>query len=131
MRLTIGLIFCASLLGACTRISNQAPRPSGFVEGKATVLQVDNALGMATLNVDGRQVPAYWENDIVVPFRVEGVDTHRTADAPANSLAPSKKEIQPVSEHVDLPAKPGDTIVFRGMKTGNDLLLNYVQVVPN
>ncbi|HUO07362.1 MAG TPA: hypothetical protein VM008_03610 [Phycisphaerae bacterium] len=131
MRLATLVLFFAPLLVGCTSTSKQPSRPSAFVQGKATVLQVDNTLGMALLKVDGKQVPAYWESDVVVPFRVEGVDTHRAASAPANSLAPSKKEVQPVTQHVDLPAKPGDTIVFRGMKTGDELLLRYVQVVPN
>ncbi len=131
----MAVLMAALMMAGCasskTPVAKKKMAPSGFVQGKATVLEVDNSLGLAVLKFNGKRTPAYWESDIVTPFHVSTVDSHQTTPAPTQDLANAKDAIHPTEEHVDLQAKPGDTIVFRGMWTGKDLLLRSVAVVPN
>jgi hypothetical protein len=110
---------------------NSAKPRNGFVEGKATVLEVNNELGMAVLKIDEKATPAYWDTEVVAPFRISAVGAHQTTPQPTGDLANAKDAIHPVEERITLPAKVGDTVVFRGMRTGDELLLRAVQVVPN
>lgn len=108
---------------------NSAPSAGGksprtFVQGKATVLEVHNSLGYALLNIDGNQVYGYWESD---PATAQPGSI--SSNGAWGSAVGEGKD--PIVHHQDLPAKPGDTIVFRGFKTGSDIYLSGVQVVPH
>jgi hypothetical protein len=113
-------------LAACSNNSASNSNQAAFVRGKATVLQVDNNLGMAELNIDGKIVDAYWQTEVYVPQ--EGT-IDNSGNGPFSQAVGNYKE--PYSHHIDLPAKVGDTIVFRAMRTGDELLLRSVLVVPN
>ncbi len=131
MRMMAVFVLVPVLMAGCAAPAAKKSAPNGFVQGKAQVLEVDNNLGLAVLKFNGKRTQAYWDSEIVAPFHISGVDSHQTTPAPTQDLANAKDAIQPTEEHVNLPAKPGDTVVFRAMWTGNDLLLRSVQVVPN
>jgi len=123
-KLFLSIIFLA--LAACSSNSASKSNQAAFVQGRATVLQVDNNLGMAQLKINGKIVDAYWQTEIYIPQ--EGT-IDNSGNGPFSQAVGNYKE--PYAHHLDLPAKVGDTIVFRGMKTGDELLLRSVQVVPN
>lgn len=131
MRMMAAMVMGVVVLAGCAGSSPKMERGRGFVQGKAKVLEVNNALGMATLEIDGKRTPAYWDTEVVVPFRLSAVNSHQMTARPTQDLANAKDAIHPVEERVKLPAKVGDTVVFQGMRTGNEVFLRSVQVVPN
>ncbi len=93
-----------------------------FVEGKATVLELHNELAFALLDINGKQVYGYWEAD---PSTAQ--TSTITRSGPWGSAVGVANE--PIVHHQDFPAKPGDTIAFRGLRTGSDIYLTGVRVL--
>jgi hypothetical protein len=124
MRKSILLSSLLFLLPACAHKTNPNPAQATFVQGKATVLQIDHTLGMALLKINGKQTRAYWDTEYAVP----------QDGAIANSgpfQTPVGNYREPVTQRIDIPAKPGDTILYRGMQTHDEILLRAVQVVTD
>ena len=103
-------------------LDEESSASSLYLRGTAQVLSVDRPTGSAVLNFNGRRVLAYWQT--------------QTAYAPVltdtqldSTTSPSGKYLQPqVVDHV-FPAKPGDTIAFLGMHTGDSIFLQGVAVI--
>jgi hypothetical protein len=96
--------------------------PSLFFRGTAKVISIDQALGYARLEYDGRQVDAYWQKEISTAQG--GIVTQADPVRPGVGVYREPEvRVQPLS------AKPGDTIAFIGMRTGNSIFLQGVAVI--
>jgi hypothetical protein len=113
-----------SCLIACARTPlHPRTETSPFIQGRAKVLEVHNALGYALLDIDGKQLYAYWDTD-------PASGQLSTISSPGGFGQAVGEGKDPIVHHQDLSAQPGDTIIYRGLMTGPDLLLRGVAVLP-
>mgnify|MGYP001548458754 CR=1 FL=1 len=121
------LIFPAMMMGpaGCQSVPTKpAATSSAFIQGKAKVLEVSNDLGYALLSIDGKSVYGYWSAE-----REVARDTPMfTKSGPLAEPRSVVKEPTVIPQQ--FPGKAGDTIAFRGMRTGADIYLTGVQVLP-
>jgi hypothetical protein len=119
--LAAGVLMVAACGETVVKQEEAAPNPL-VVKGKAKVVSVDNTLGLAVLEYEGKRVRSYWQTETVLAQR----GTVR-ADDPVK--APVGEYREPVVRAEVFGATPGDTIDFVGMWTGKDILLRGVAVV--
>jgi hypothetical protein len=143
MRTPLPLILPLLILGACAspadnpgapglgafRSPHSAAWPAAdqgehgpFIRGTARVVSVDQTAGGATLEYQGAVVRAYWQTEITT---AQG-GTVTQADAfkpPVGQYRPPDVRTQ------EFAAKPGDTIGFVGMRTGDSIFLQSVAVL--
>ena len=126
-------IFVAAvlLLAACSQKPKEETDPYahphesvGYIEGSARILSLDKAMGHAVLEIDGKQVQAYWL--LQTDFAQGGVITGD------NPVTPGVAQYQPpLARAQNFDAAPGDTVAFVGLKTGNDILLRGIKVIAH
>ena len=93
-----------------------------FIRGTARVVSVDQTTGGATLDYQGALVRAYWQTEIATAQG--GIVTQAGAfKPPVGQYRPPDVRTQ------EFAAKPGDTIGFVGMRTGNSIFLQSVAVL--
>jgi hypothetical protein len=96
--------------------------PSPFVRGSAKVVSVNQTLGHTVLEFEGRQVDAYWQTEVSA--------AQGGAVAQADPIRPGVGIYREPEVRVQpLMIKPGDTIAFLGMRTGNSIFLQGVTVL--
>jgi hypothetical protein len=111
------------LLTACAQQPlHPAPSASPFIQGHAKVLEVHNELGYALLDIDGKHLYGYWDTD-------PASGQTSTITTPGQWQETTGEGKPPIVHHQNFPAKVGDTIAFRGLMTGPDLLLRGVAVM--
>jgi hypothetical protein len=117
------LVLAAISLGACAEKSSDIrEKEGGFVEGRARVLTVDQSIGTATLEIDGKRVEAFWE--------VERANPQGGAVVRNGPLKPPVADYREVIVHrQEFPAEPGDMIAFVAMRSGRSLYMRGVRVI--
>lgn len=129
LRLALGIMVAGGLVagggGGCAPRDGQAEEGEGggaFVRGRARVVSVNPAIGLATLEIDGERVQAYWE--------LERMQAQGGAIVRSGPLKPAVGDYrEPIVHTQEFPAQAGDVILFVAMKTGRNLFLRGVQVV--
>jgi hypothetical protein len=123
-------IGAALALAACSQPAKPTDplasrRPSvGYINGTAKVLTIDKPLGHTVLEIDGREVQAYW---LLETDRPQG----GTITA-INPVGPGVGQYEPpIVRPQNFDAVPGDTIAFVGLKSGDDILLRGIKVVAH
>jgi hypothetical protein len=99
-----------------------AEDPGLGIRGTARVLSVDRPTGSAVLNYNGQRVQVYWQTETVYAPVLTGTPLNSTT-------APSGKYLEPQVVDHNFPAKPGDTIAFLGIQTGDAIFLQGVAVI--
>ncbi len=114
------------LAGGCVREQTVTTTREGppMVTGKGTVVEVNPRLGMAVIDMKGKQFNIYWKPEIVVAHTGTVVPPQSMLDPPVGAYE------APTVVPTAFPAKPGDVIEFLGMRSGDDILLSRVAVVP-
>jgi hypothetical protein len=103
---------------------DQSPTPSPFLRGVARIVTLDQSAGYALLEFEGRQVDAYWQTEVAAAQG--GIVAQNDPVRPAVGVYREPEvHVQP------LHAKPGDTIAFLGMRTGNSIFLQGVAVISH
>jgi hypothetical protein len=95
-----------------------------MVSGRAMVVEVNPRLGMAVLDMRGKQFDAYWKPEVIVSHNGTYVPPKTMFDPPVGVYQ------ETTAVPTAFPAKPGDMIEFLGMRSGDDILLQRVAVVP-
>ncbi|HVS69794.1 MAG TPA: hypothetical protein VHQ47_00900 [Phycisphaerae bacterium] len=121
-----GALAVALLAAGCVReqtvtITRQGPP---MVTGKAKVVEVNARLGVATVDMRGKRFNIYWKPEIVVAHSGTVVPPQSMLDPPVGAYE------APTVVPTAFPAKPGDVIEFLGMRSGDDILLSRVAVIP-
>ena len=111
--LAAGVMMAAACGETMVKQEEAAPNPL-VVKGRAKVVSVDNTLGLAVLEYEGKRVRSYWQTETVLAQR----GTVR-ADDPVMARWGYR---EPVVRAEVFGATPGDTIDFVGMWTGKDIL---------
>ena len=103
---------------------SQSSAPSPFLRGTAKIITLDQTVGYARLEIEGRQVDAYWQTEVAA---AQGgfVAQNDPVQPPVGIYRESQVHVQP------LHAQPGDTIAFLGMRTGNSIFLQGVSVISH
>ena len=110
------------ILAACTQEAADPGAPGPFIRGTALVVSVDQTLGCATLEYQGQRVQAYWQTETASP---QGGSLVRT-----DAIRPPVGQYREAEVRMQaLEAKPGDTIGFVGMRTGDTIFLRGIAVV--
>lgn len=122
MLLPVPLLLLLPLISGCARKPAATQDDGLFVRGRARVVAVNPALATVTLDIDGKQVQAYWE--------LEQVTAQGGAVVRQGSFRPPIADYrEPIVSQQFFPAQEGDVVMFVAMKTGNSLFLRGVQVV--
>jgi hypothetical protein len=103
-------------------LDEESSATSLYLRGTAQVISVDRPTGSAVLNFSGRHVLAYWQTETVYAPVLTGTQLNSTT-------APSGAYLEPQAVDRNFPAKPGDTIAFLGMHTGDSIFLQGVTVI--
>lgn len=123
MMAVVGMMAAATGCGP----HKQAARPSGppMVAGRAVVVEVNARLGMATLDMHGKQIDVYWKPEIVV------ADNAHSEILPPKTIVDPYVGIaqEPTVVPTAFPGKPGDIVDFLGMRDGEDVYLSRIAVV--
>ncbi len=93
-----------------------------YLRGTAQVISIDRPTGSAVLNYGGQRVLAFWQTETTYAQVLTGTQLNSTT-APSGSYLESR-----VVDH-SFPARPGDTIAFLGMNTGDAIFLQGVAVI--
>lgn len=118
----LGIFLPLVILSACTQQAADPAAQGPFIRGTARVVSVDQKSGCATLEYEGRQVRAYWQMETASPQGGSVVRTDRVGTVVGQYREPEVRA--QVFE-----AKPGDTIGFMGMRTGDSIFLQGIAVV--
>ncbi len=116
-------LLIVSSTGCKSTPTKPPPTNTAFIQGQAKVLEVSDSLGYALLSVDGKSVYGYWSTEREVAQSTPMF----TKDGPL--AEPQTQVREPKVVEQKFPAKVGDTITFRGMKTGTEIYLTGVQLL--
>lgn len=126
MRAQLGVILMGGIamtLAACAKPAPTTPANyTGFVQGQARVISVDQELGQALLEIGGRKVYGYWERDS--SLAQGGAVVQNGALKP-----PVANYHEKIAVRQQFPAAAGDLIAYVGFQTGREILLRGVAVV--
>jgi len=93
-----------------------------FIRGTARVVSVDQTAGCATLEYQGNLVQAYWQ--------IETASAQGGTVTPTDALRPAVGQYRETDVRTqEFAAKPGDTIGFVGMQTGQSIFLQGIAVL--
>jgi len=93
-----------------------------FIRGSARVVSVDQTLGSATLDYQGNLVHAYWQTETMA--------AQGGAITPADVLKPPVGQYREADVRMqEFAAKPGDTVGFVGLRTGDTIFLQGIAVL--
>lgn len=128
MRLIHFCLLAVLLMASCGQPSQPLEKIRNFSEvvGRAKVLEVNQDLATCVLEIQGQRISAYWQPFVAttqpgsVAFEGNGYTRH-----------PVGAYQEPVQHPRTFEAKPGDTIQFRGIRTGNEILLSLIEVVKH
>ena len=121
--MTLGIL-CLVLAFGCAHPESSVNTPAtGFIEGQARVVSVDQVLGRAVLEIGGREVRAFWLTQSTTP-QLRGAVSR---SGPVNS--PTGVYYEAAVQRQTFPAEPGDLIAFVALRTGDELFLRGVTVV--
>ena len=122
----LSVLFISLAMAACSQQAATTTTDDGglFVRGTAKVVSVNLAMGRTVLEIDGRQVTAFWETHTALA-RTGSITREDQFKAPVGHYE------EPVVREQEFAANPGDTIAFIGMKSGKELFLRTIQVIAH
>ena len=114
---------CAAMAGCSASETDDSSSNPLVIRDTARVVSVDPQLGLAVLDLHGKQVRAFWQTEIML---AQGGVVNQP-DATGTRL-PVGQYKEPVARTQTFAASPGQTIEFLGMWAGDQIFLRSIAI---